>query len=482
MLDDADLAWIRSTGRDATAAAAQLAVLHGPAPTLRVDRPATLGDGVRAWSPAELDRWAGVGARALGRASWFVPASGAASRMCEALLRAWQDAPLHGAQAEVVRAALEGMPHAALWPSLVAHGAREGDSRSVLAAMFGPGGLSLDAWTKGLVPFHLGPEGPRSAAVEHLDEAAQLVAAEGGGTVRLHFTLSPEHLAAFAGHVEAHQRAVEARHGVALDVSWSAQDPRTDTIAGDGGGGPFRDASGHPVFRPGGHGALLRNLSAWAGSGADLVFVRNVDNVSRPGPRATARRVRLAMLGLAVDLQAEVRRWLAALDAGEPCEPARAFARDVFGADPGGARADIRERLDRPLRVAGMVRNEGQPGGGPFWAASPDGVALQIVELAQVGSDQAAVAARSTHFNPVDMVLALTRPSGEPYDLDRYTDPAACFVTHRSQGGRPLRTLEHPGLWNGQMARWNSVFVEIPTSMFHPVKTLADLVGPAHGS
>lgn len=482
MLDDADLAWIWGTGRDAAAAAAQLTVLHGPAPTLRVDRPATLGDGVRAWSSDEVGAWAARGARALERASWFVPASGAASRMCEALLRAWQGSPLSDAQAEVVRAALEGMPRAALWPSLAAHGARAGDAKSVLGAMFGPDGLALDALTKGLVPFHLGPEGPRTAAVEHLDEAAQLVAAEGGGSARVHFTLSPEHLAAFADHVAAHRRAVEERHGVALDVSWSAQDPRTDTIAGDGGGGPFRDAAGHPVFRPGGHGALLRNLSAWADAGADLVFVRNVDNVSRPGPRDTARRVRLAMLGLAAGLQAEVRRWLADLEAGGDCEAARAFVRDAFGVDPGHGRASLRERLDRPLRVAGMVRNEGQPGGGPFWAASPDGIALQIVELAQVGPEQAAVAARSTHFNPVDMVLALTDPRGAPYDLRRFTDPDACFVTHRSQGGRPLRTLEHPGLWNGQMARWNTVFVEIPTSMFHPVKTLADLVGAAHGA
>jgi hypothetical protein len=482
MLDDADLAWIRDTGRDPAAALAQLTVLHGPAPTLHIDRPATLGDGVRAWSASELERWAERGAHAIGRASWFVPASGAASRMCEALIRAWQGAPLSPAQADVVRVALAGMERAALWPALAAHGARAGDASSVLHAMFGPSGLALDTLTKGLVPFHLGPEGPRTAAVEHLDEAAQLVASVGGACARVHFTLSVEHVSAFERHIEASRGAVEARHGVTLEVTCSAQDLRTDTIAGDGDGGPFRDAEGHPVFRPGGHGALLHNLGAWAASGAELVFVRNVDNVSRPGPRDAARQVRLAMLGLTVGLQHEVRRWIAALDDGAPCEPARAFLRDTFGVDPGAERDAIRDRLDRPLRVAGMVRNEGQPGGGPFWAASPQGISPQIVELAQVGADQAEVAARATHFNPVDMVLALTDPQGAPYDLSRYTDPHAAFVTHRSQGGRPLRTMEHPGLWNGQMALWNTVFVEIPTSMFHPVKTLADLVGAAHGA
>jgi hypothetical protein len=233
----------------------------------------------------------------------------------------------------------------------------------------------------------------------------------------------------------------------------------TDTIAADASGGPFRDADGRLLLRPGGHGALLGNFNALD---ADLVLVRNIDNVAPAAQQADLVGWRQQLVGLLVRVQREAHAWVRALEDG--ADPgALAFARRWLGdVSPDGLAA----RLDRPWRVAAMVPNVGQPGGGPFWAASPDGITLQIVEAAQVDPAQRDVMARATHFNPVDLVLGLRDARGERHDLHRWTDPDAILVSEKSSGGRVLKALEHPGLWNGGMAGWNTVFVEAPAETF----------------
>ena len=479
-LTEGDRADLARDGRPVDAIEAALARLADPTPSTRLVRAATVGDGIRTLDdPAQRASLAAVAdaAAAQGRVSTFVPASGAATRLCAALWAAWDAGAtgIDGAPPEVARV-LTHAPRMALWPSLVAHGAVAGDARSILDAMFGPAGLGLHRLPKALIPFHRHDDDVRTAFDEHLVEAS-LLAADASGRVRVHLTVAPEHIAGFQ---RARDRAVGRRDLDDVDVALSVQDPATDLPALTSAGRVFRDAHGAVFFRPGGHGALLSNLEDTAG---DLVLVKNVDNVVRAGLRGPVIPWRKALLGLLVETQRAAWAWLDRLDAGEGAAQAAAWCRDTLGVEVAAGPAAVRDRLDRPWRVAGMVRNTGQPGGGPFWAEAPDGVSLQIVEAVQIDRAdpaQDAIVAGASHFNPVDLALGLRDRHGRPYALGRFTDPAAVLVSTKQHDGATLRVLEHPGLWNGQMARWNTVFVEIPEALFQPVKTLADLLGDGH--
>lgn len=474
MIDAADEALLRSSGREPDEIRRQLAVLAGPAPRAALVRPCTLGDGIAPLDAAPenaVDRWAAA-ARS-GRLLSFVPASGAATRMVGEIVDLAK--PLAPAWVDV----LCGLPRLALWSEAERAGAVAGHAEATRRALVGPGGLRLQERPKGLVPFHPGPGGPRTPVAEHLVDALAL-ARDGEGVTRVHLTVGSEHVGAFRSHVDA----VAAASGARLEVGLSVQDPATDTVALDPERGPLRDAAGRLVLRPGGHGALLRNLGDVARAGADVVLVRNVDNVIADGPlRAAALEVRQQLVGWLVAVQDEAWAHVHALRGGPSpthVAAARAFAGRVLGwTGPDDA---LLARLHRPWRVAGMVRNEGQPGGGPFFVAGE--ASPQIVEQAHVDlgdPGQAAILARSTHFNPVELVLGLRDVDGRPFDLGAYADPGAAFVSSKKVAGRDVRVLEHPGLWNGQMARWNSVFVEVPAGMFQPVKTLLDLARAAHG-
>ncbi len=451
----------------------QLARLTGPSPTVRLDRPAVRGDGIDTLTAADEAAWAA--AAAAGRVTSFIPASGAATRLCQDLLAVWEgEAP--SAAAEAV---LDGAAQLALWPRLAEAGAAAGDRERTLEALLGT--LRVHTWPKALVPFHDDPRGPRTAIDAQVDEAVAL-GLDAEGVTRLHLTAPVAHHAAMAAVLEAAAARVAAS-GRALRWALSDQDPATDTLAATLGGRLARRSDGLPLRRPGGHGALLSNLAALAADGASLVLVKNIDNV-RPEAAFTAEvapwRRRLAgRLATLVDAAwAHVRALRAAAAGAEPA--AAAFAHEVLGVDLPPTREALLARLHRPWRVAGMVPAAGHTGGGPFWAHGPDGVGLQIVEGVHVGPAQAAVAAASTHFNPVDLALMLRDADGEPFDLSAYTDPEAVIVTRKVHGGEPLLALEHPGLWNGGMAGWNTVFVEMPAASFAPVKVLADLLSPLH--
>lgn len=501
-----DEAALAARGVDREEALRQLRTLADPPGWARLDRPCTIGDGIVSVGEAEADalvaEYAGIAAA--GRVTAFVPASGAATRMFKELLSALgSGAPLEpaalraaadagDADAKAVVRWVEGLPqfafHDALGAVLDAQGQDIGTLRDrgpwrvLLAAALQADGLGQALAPKALLAFHREGGRARTAFEEQLAEG-EAVARDARGRVRMHFTVSPEHRDGFAKLLA---RAKAEREGAALsfEVGFSEQHPATDTLAGDPQGGPFRDPAGELLFRPAGHGALLRNLGEL---GADLVFLKNIDNVAVPRLRAETARWQAVLLSLAARLAEGAAEHAQALERGDAdaIERAARFARASLGEPaPPADTAGLLALLDRPVRVAGMVRNTGEPGGGPFWVRGRDGrVTRQVVESAQVdpsSPSQQSILRGATHFNPVFLACALRRRDGHAFDLDRHVDADAVIVTRKSAFGRDLLALERPGLWNGAMADWNTLFVEVPLAVFNPVKTVLDLLRPEH--
>lgn len=514
-LRDDDLQQIRARGVDEEDVRRQLAILRDPPPYTRLLRACTAGDGIRLLDEAAVTAAlaAHQDAAAAGRFTCFVPASGAATRMFRALLAVLEREPRLDAtrlaelagtgdkdarEVQEVWSSLERFAFVpALRDTLATRGTRlddavrAGDVATVLGALLHEPGLDYAALPKGLLAFHRAADGPRTACEEHLVDAASYARAA-DGAVRLHLTVSPQHLAGFHALLARVQPAHERRLGARFDVTFSHQEPATDTVAVDLDGNPFREADGRLLFRPGGHGALLDNL---ARCGADLVYVKNIDNVVPDHLKAPVVHWKKVLGGLLATLQAKIFAALRRLDdASDPAatDDALVLLRDELGVvppegaagDAAARRAFARAKLDRPLRVCGMVPCEGDPGGGPFWVRARNGEASpQIVETAQIDAAdpaQQAMLAGSTHFNPVDLACGLRDHRGRPFDLAKHVDPEAVFISEKSSGGRKLRALERPGLWNGSMADWSTVFVAVPTATFNPVKTINDLLKPQH--
>lgn len=494
-----DLADLAAAGIEPAEARRQLALLVSPPPPVRLDRPCTPGDGVRCLGPDQEPDLLGIAARAAARGALgkFVPASGAASRMFAGLFALAEDSapgPGHEAAGTLV-AALDRL---ALRSRLAAHLAARGETLAGLLAregaaglaraIVGPDGLGLADLPKGLIPFHLYPGGERTAFEEHLVEGAAYLP-DAGGRCRLDFTVPPGSDPLFLAGLAASRPRHEGRLGVRFEVRLSHQEPATDTLALAADGSPFRRADGRLLLRPGGHGALLGNLER---SGHELALVKNIDNVLPEDRHAEVARWQRLLAGLAISLverRDEALRELVRTPSAGALRAAAALLAELgdpwageLGTEP--AAPLLRERLSRPLRVCGVVRNQGEPGGGPFWVRGADGRrSLQIVESAQVDladPEQAAIWRASTHFNPVQLACALRDAAGNPFPLARFVDESAVFVAEKSEGGRALRALERPGLWNGAMAHWHTLFVEVPVETFAPVKTLFDLARAEH--
>ncbi len=505
-----DLAQLAARGIDAAEAARQLALLANPPAAARLARPCTPGDGVQVLEEAQLAALEAIHAQAsrAGRVQAFVPASGAATRMFKDLLAAmaaqgdWRPAETLAAaaagvaEAHALQAFVEGLDRfafrdelaAAIAPcgTLLEELAARGPWRVIAEALLFEPGLGYANSPKGLLAFHRDGANARTPFEEHLVEAATLTR-DTPGVCRLHFTVSSEHRERFQALLARSAPRYGERLGVRYDVNFSEQHPATDTIAAHPDGGPFRGADGSLLFRPSGHGALLRNLGDLASNGADLVFLKNIDNVTVDRLREPTARWSAVVVGLAADLSAQAHAWCARLEhegaaaAGPACE----FASQALGvSEPPADVTALIALLDRPLRVCGMVRNTGEPGGGPFWVHGTNGgITRQIVESAEVDeadASQMAILRSATHFNPVFLACALRDRHGRAHDLDRYVDPRAVIITRKSSGGQELLALERPGLWNGAMAHWNTVFVEVPLTVFQPVKTLLDLLRPEH--
>ncbi len=431
----------------------------------------------------------------------FVPASGAASRMFKDLFE-FLDASYSNPQTSFEKKFFDEIDHFAFFTSLnntciknegkdIKQLISEGNYKTVVLNLLHSKGLNYGQLAKGLLEFHYYQEGSRTAMEEHLAEGA-MYASNKNGMVNLHFTVSPEHRALFEDLVKNRKSFYEKRFGVKYDVSFSEQKPSTDTLAVDENNEPFRE-NGQMIFRPGGHGALIQNLDEL---NADVVFIKNIDNVVPDHFKQATIQYKQLIAGVLIKLQRKIFSYLHLIESGkythdQLMEMLYFLQTDLCIKNPETKMLEdvelvlyIKSKLNRPLRVCGMVKNEGEPGGGPFLAVNQDGtISLQILESSQIDLKDPAkkeLFEKGTHFNPVDLVCALKNHYGEKYQLSQYIDKNTGFISSKSKNGKNLKALELPGLWNGAMSDWNTIFVEVPVETFNPVKTVNDLLRPEH--
>ncbi len=342
-------------------------------------------------------------------------------------------------------------------------------------------GLDYGNLPKGLLKFHNYGETSRTPVEEHIVEGAQY--AKSGDRVQIHFTVSPEHLKKFTKHVSKVTPKYEHLFKVVLEISYSIQKPSTDTIAVDLENKPFLNDDGSLLFRPAGHGALLENLDEVE---ADVIFLKNIDNVVPDRLKDETITYKKVIGGLLLEMKEKIFHYLTQIDEGDfDGKEIQEFISNNLGyrSERELQPEELKTILNRPVRVCGMVKNEGEAGGGPFWVRNETGQSLQIVESAQVDledSKQQNIFHKSTHFNPVDVVCSVKDYKGQKFDLLQYRDPSTGFITQKSKDGRDLKAQELPGLWNGSMAKWNTIFVEVPLITFNPVKAVNDLLKDQH--
>ena len=476
MFTEKDLHQIEQHGLTREAVERQIENFRRGFPFLKVVRAASPDDGVVVVDDAAADAAQARYEQAAHGLSVvkFVPASGAATRMFKELFEFVNE----GKRGKGIDTLLENIERFAFWPELKAVLPEGADDRTVVSCIVKQG-LNYGQKPKGLVTFHAYPDGARKAVEEHLVEGAAYASTD--GVARIHFTVSPEHRAGFESLLAEKVPLYEKRFGIRYEISFSVQKPSTDTIAVNPDNTPFRQEDGSLLFRPAGHGALIENLNE---IDADIIFIKNIDNVTTDARRGDTIRYKKVLAGLLLELQEQAFAHLRALEAGaaDLAEVAAFVEQRLCVKLPAACDAALlRAVLDRPIRVCGMVRNEGEPGGGPFWVANPDGTeSLQIAESSQISPDDMPLMKSATHFNPVDLVCGVRTSQGGKFDLRRYTDPSTGFISSKSSGGRELRAQELPGLWNGAMARWNTVFVDVPITTFSPVKVVQDLLRPQH--
>ncbi len=465
-------------------------------PFLDVVAPATPQQGIVVMTPAQIDDAVKAYDGFKGKIVKFVPASGAASRMFKDLFEG-RDILAGGGTLTADHKAgkfIDNIRRFAFFREEDFTGLSDLELLNYVIATgvsaCGAEGLDYGNRPKGQVLFHTytGDESEvRTAFEEHLVEGAQY-AKGADGCVYIHFTVTPSHREGFEKILKDNIAKYEARYGCRYSVSFSVQDPATDIIAVNEDNTPFLKADGTPLYRPGGHGALIKNLDAIE---ADVIFLKNIDNVVHQRFIDETIRWKKAIAGKLILLRDRMYGYLRDLDTGADAaklEEIRSFLAAEFCIDidvPADKLAEaLREKLDRPIRICGMVRNEGEPGGGPFIIREKDGsTSLQILEGAQLDAASprtAQLLAGSTHFNPVDVVCSTVDYRGRKYDLEKFVDPETGFISSKSYEGRALKAQELPGLWNGSMSRWNTVFVEVPLITFNPVKTVLDLLRKEH--
>ena len=360
-----------------------------------------------------------------------------------------------------------------------------GQYKAVAANMLKAEGLNYGQLPKGMLLFHKYEEGARTPMEEHLVEGALYAASN--GEAHVHFTVSHEHMGFFKQKVAEKADGFAKKYGIKYDITFSEQKPSTDTVAANPDNTPFREADGSLLFRPGGHGALIENLNE---IDADVIFIKNIDNVVPDRLKPETVEWKQVIAGVLVTLQKQAFEYLKKLDAGvddAQLKEIADFVEKCLCTNSKGKKIDteyLRAKLNRPMRVCGVVKNVGEPGGGPFLTYNQDGtVSLQILESSQIDTNNAEymkMFTQGTHFNPVDLVCAVRDYKGKPFNLPDFVDKTTGFISSKSKGGKELKALELPGLWNGAMSDWSTVFVEVPLGTFNPVKTVNDLLREQH--
>ena len=500
MFTQKDLQQITAAGIQEKTVISQVERFKKGFPWMKIVGAATPKRGITVLSKKEEDEAIAYAdtAKVAGRCK-FVPASGAASRMFKDIFSGLDklekgeslpaDAPVNKLASNIEKFAF--------YSESVFGKPENGPeySRKVAAALLLDSGLGYGAKPKGVLDFHRYPEEVRTPFAEHLVEAQDYMRND-DGSVTLCVTISPEHRPLFEAAFAKVKEVYQKKYGVRYDVEFTYQDKATDTIAVDMDNKPFRTNEGKLLFRPAGHGALIYNLNKVA---SELVSIKNIDNVSMERMLPITARYKKVLMGKCLQLRDAIFGMLREFDAiSNPLSPeARALCDRVEAfldrelciqlplcTNPMERFNLIRSKLDRPIRVCGMVKNEGEPGGGPFVIAGKDGSTnLQILESVQINKQDPQydfIMSQVTHFNPVDLVCCLNRYNGEKFDLLKYVDEDAGFMSSKSFQGRDLKALELPGLWNGAMSDWNTIFVEVPLETFNPVKVVLDLLRPAH--
>jgi hypothetical protein len=498
MLTQQDLKQIAQRGISEEQINTQLKQFETGFPFLRLEAAASVEKGIVA--PNEADRKKYVDAwqqyKANGhRVVKFVPASGAASRMFKNMF-AFVDADYDVPTTDFEKKFFNDIEKFAFYGALneaclknEGKGIKElmaaGNYKAVAANMLRKEGLNYGQLPKGMLLFHKYAEGARTPMEEHLVEGA--LYASSNGEAHVHFTVSHEHIEFFKQKVAEKADGFASKYGIKYDITFSEQKPSTDTVAANPDNTPFREADGSLLFRPGGHGALIENLNEIE---ADVIFIKNIDNVVPDRLKPETTEWKQVIAGLLVSLQEKAFEYLRLLDAGaseEQIKEIAAFVKTCLCTDPKGQKEDadyLRRKLNRPMRVCGVVKNVGEPGGGPFLTYNQDGtVSLQILESSQIDTNNEAymkMFTQGTHFNPVDLVCAVRDYKGQPFCLPDFVDKTTGFISSKSKGGKELKALELPGLWNGAMSDWSTVFVEVPLGTFNPVKTVNDLLRDQH--
>lgn len=507
MLQQKDIHQITERGSEVYIVEQQIQhFIHG-FPYLKITDAATTENGIIKLHDDEIEKFISIYDQHISEGVTplkFVPASGAASRMFKELFSAKEKLEKNEIPTEILGAKdtkefIEILKKFAFYNELKQVSGNDLENLNqleILDFILTEKGLNYGNLPKGLLKFHTYKNSVRTPMEEHMVEGA-VYSKDNQGKVKIHFTVSPEHQKGFSDLLDQIKPAYEKQLGVQFEISFSQQKPETDTIAVDLNNNPFREPDGSILFRPAGHGALLENLNDLD---ADIIFIKNIDNVVPDRLKKDTYDYKKALAGILINLQEKVFYYQEKLDSHHYYAlnsaffaEAANFLENVLNVKPS---ADnyytekeelyhyLKTKFNRPIRICGMVKNEGEPGGGPFFAVNSDGsVSLQIAESSQIdpeNNNQQSIAKSASHFNPVDLVCAVKNYKGEKYDLIQFRDPETGFISVKSKDGKELKAQELPGLWNGAMADWNTLFVEVPVSTFNPVKTVSDLLRKEH--
>lgn len=507
-ISDSDLELLAQKGITREKVSTQLETFIDGIPFVDLEKAAIVGDGISKFTVEEEEALVTKFEETKSSLSLlkFVPASGAASRMFKALFNFLDsyNPSEESLEAYVGRTndtainqlsqRMGDFPFYELVQNRIAGKTTSFDEEVYLFVkeLLSEEALNFGFFPKGLLPFHKYGEHTETPFEEHLKEGAHY--SKSGNTAKLHFTISEQHSEMFASEFDTIKERVSAATDTAFEVGYSYQKASTDTIAVNMDNSPFRNDDGSLLFRPGGHGALIENLNE---QDADIIFIKNIDNVVVPENAETVTQSKKVLAGVLLKVQQKAFVYAKLLESHQVGEShlneiklflhEKLNVRFTSAYDSFSIEEQVKilqDKINRPIRICGMVKNEGEPGGGPFWIKNASGnTSLQIVESAQIDSaneNQMAILKNSTHFNPVDLVCGVRNYKGEKYNLSRFVNHKEGFITDKTKDGKDLKALELPGLWNGAMAFWNTIFVEVASNTFNPVKTVNDLLKPSH--